>query len=466
MLPMLLVNCKSEKNTQIILISIDTLRSDHLTAYGYHRDTSPNLSKLIDDSTFYKSAYTNGCWTMPSHVSLLTGTLPSRHGINKDWHSTHNKKYPKLNDSIKTISEVLKIHNKNIKTIKFAALPDEMGFKRGFDINNRKDPFDNDNKFNKLLAELENHKKGDFFFFIHTWWVHTPYTHSYFLEKEGLSPEKRKAIDNFKRMSKKQRSALLGKAAKKLDADFIYFLKKNNLFNAEDCRAMYDGGIRYVDAYIGRLLDKLKQLGIYDNVMVVVVSDHGEHFAEHMPKKFYGFHGNDYYEEFIEVPIIIKFPHSTKSKTITYPVSLIDVFPTMLEYYKIKVPGFNQGDSLLIPPSKRKNRYIVSEAITNKGIEKKMIRLGNLKYIITMKKTDNRARVNWEKIKERRLYNLKTDPLEKINLYDTPEYKETCANLEKLLKRILDQSSDPDFSPKETTIEEKTLEQMKALGYL
>lgn len=463
---LLLPNCNKGKKTQIILISIDTLRSDHLGASGYFRDTSPNLDKLIKDSTFYKSAYTNGCWTMPSHISLLTGTLPSRHGINKDWQSTHNKKYPKLNDSIKTISEILKSQDKTIKTVKFAALPDEMGFKRGFDINNRIDPLENKNTFNKLLKELENHKNKGFFFFIHTWGVHAPYTNSYFLEKEGLSENDRNAIDNFKRMSKAERSSLLGRDAQKLDADFVFFLKKNNLFNPENCRALYDSGIRHVDNYMGQLIDKLKHMDIYDNVMLVVVSDHGEHFAEHVPTKFYGFHGSDYYEEFIEVPIIIKFPHSSKAKRITQPVSLIDVFPTMLDYYKIKVPAFAQGGSLLIPHAKRKQRYIVSEAITNSGMEKKMIRLGNLKYIITMKKPDNRARVNWEKITERRLYNIKTDTEEKINLYDKPEYKETCANMEKLLKKILEASAKNDFTPTETTLEKKTLEQMKALGYL
>ena len=138
MIPLLFINCHKEKiidKKQIILISIDTLRGDHLSSYGYFRNTSPHLSQLIKDSVYYPDAYPNGCWTMPSHMSLLTGTLPSRHGINKDWKTIHNKKYPRLNESLKTIAEILM--PLDIKTIKFAQLPNELGFKRGFEINMR-----------------------------------------------------------------------------------------------------------------------------------------------------------------------------------------------------------------------------------------------------------------------------------------------------------------------------------------
>ncbi|MFC1853559.1 sulfatase-like hydrolase/transferase, partial [candidate division CSSED10-310 bacterium] len=96
---------------QIILISIDTLRGDHLGTYGYPRDTSPWMNKLARDSVLYTKAYPNGCWTMPSHVSLFTGTLPSRHFINKDWNGMKNRKYPELNKSLKNIAELLKSHH-------------------------------------------------------------------------------------------------------------------------------------------------------------------------------------------------------------------------------------------------------------------------------------------------------------------------------------------------------------------
>ena len=154
----LLVNCNKKKvneKIQIILISVDTLRGDHLSSYGYFRDTSPHLSKLVKDSVYYPNAYPNGCWTMPSHMSLLTGTFPSRHGIDKDWASIKNKKFPKLNDSVKNIAEVLKSYNINLKTLKFARLPNELGFGRGYDKNFIIDTFHSDKLINKVLKELE-----------------------------------------------------------------------------------------------------------------------------------------------------------------------------------------------------------------------------------------------------------------------------------------------------------------------
>ena len=169
-------NKNPPEKVQIILLSVDTLRGDHLNSYGYVRETAPNLAKLIDDSVYYKNAYTNGCWTMPSHMSLLTGTLPSRHNINQDWKSLVNKKYHSLNKSVKLISELIK--KKKVHTIKYAQLPGELGFSKGFDKDYQIDPFFNDSKFNKLVNKIKGLKNKDFFLFLHTWMVHAPYSNS------------------------------------------------------------------------------------------------------------------------------------------------------------------------------------------------------------------------------------------------------------------------------------------------
>ncbi|UCH93851.1 MAG: sulfatase-like hydrolase/transferase, partial [Candidatus Aminicenantes bacterium] len=318
----------------------------------------------------------------------------------------------------------------------------------------------------KLLKELENHKEKDFFLFIHTWMVHAPYTHSYFLKEGKIEKGKRNIIDNFRKLDKEARKELLGKLTKKLSNDFARYLKKNKLFNVDDCVALYDSTIHYVDGYIGEIIHKSKQLGIYDDLMIIVVSDHGEHFGEHYPRHFYDFHGFDYYEEFIKVPIIIKYPHQAKRKILNHPVSLIDVVPTVLDYYKVKVPGFVQGESLLKPYSKRKRKYIISEAISGPRVEIKMMRFGNLKYIITMKKAHKPGRVNWEAISRRRLYDIKNDPLEETNLTWKPEFKETYLNLEKTFKRILENSTNPFGPAKEIKVDKEFIEHMKSLGYL
>jgi arylsulfatase A-like enzyme len=400
-------------------------------------------------------------------MSLLTGTLPSRHGVNKDYFSLTRKEYPVLHESINSIPEILKSHNPGINTIKFARLAKDLGFSRGFDIDNYFDPFLVDKEFNKLLEEIDNQKENDFFLFVHTWMVHAPYTFSHFLNEEKVDKEKRSDIDNFRKLYKEYRGRRkkLGKKVKELSDAFSIFLEKSNLFNTDDCIDMYDSGIRYVDQYIGRLIEKTKQLGIYDDLMIVVVSDHGEHFQEHY-RRFYDCHGYDYYEEFIKVPIIIKYPGQSKRKVLSPPVSLIDVVPTILDYYKINIPSFIQGESLDKPYSKRKTKYIISEAISGPNTETKMIRLGHLKYMISMKKPGKPGRVNWEQISRRRLYDMKSDPSEEKNLYWAPEFKNTCLNLEKMLKAIIENSTSPFGPTKETKVDKEFIEHMKSLGYL
>ncbi|MDQ1350950.1 MAG: choline-sulfatase, partial [Acidobacteriota bacterium] len=450
-------NCSKKSvpgKKQVILISIDTLRADHMSAYGYSRDTTPHLSRLLKDSVYYTQAYPNGCWTMPSHMSLLTGVLPSRHGINQSWGEVRNKKYRQMNESIKTIAQVLETHDANISTMKMAKLPDVLGFANGFDKKIYRDPFYSKKKIAPLLEELELNKDRDFFFFIHTWRVHAPYNGDYFLEKGRLSEEDLTFI--------RQPGKAPGKRNKRA-ASYRGFLNKVGLFNAGDCMTLYDGGIREVDQNIGILIDKCRQLGIYDNVMLVVVSDHGEHFAEHFPKLFYNYHGKDFFEEFIRVPLIIKFPAATmKPGPVDFPVSLVDVVPTILEFYKIPVPGFVQGESLCLPREKRK-KYLVSEATSVRVMEKKMIRVGDLKYIVAMKAPLKNDRTNWDAVTERWLFDLKNDPGEKVNLYNQLKHKGACVNFEKMLREIIKTSAMTNLTTKETTVDQETLNQMKAL---
>lgn len=448
---------KIPQKKQIILISVDTLRGDHLSSYGYSRDTSPHLSRLVKDSAYFTNAYANGCWTMPSHMSLLTGTLPSRHGVNTYWEPNPKEKYPKLNDKIKTIAEILK--TRHISTLKFVLLPAELGFGRGFDMDNRYDPFFAEHVLNNVLQEIENYKQKDFFLFIHTWMVHAPYSNCNFLEKKKVTVENWNYINNFRKLSP---------AKDRLTTDFQEFLQKNQLFNRDDCVTLYDSGIHHVDQYIGKIIEKTKQLGIYEKLMFIVVGDHGEHFDEHYPNEFYSFHGKDFFEEFIKVPIIIKYPFEYKSGTFINPVSLVDVLPTILDFYEFETPVFVQGDSLLKPYPERNRKYIICEAISEGGYETKMIRIGDLKYMVTMTMEEplNQQRANWNAITRRRLFDLKSDPLEQRDLYPDLKYRSICIQLEKTLVRVIKDSARSDFQVRETEISKETINQLKALGYL
>jgi hypothetical protein len=119
-----------------------------------------------------------------------------------------------------------------------------------------------------------------------------------------------------------------------------------------------------------------------------------------------------------------------------------------------------------MPYSKRKRKYIISEAINYQGMEKKMIRVGDLKYIITMMKPNKQGRVNWRRIYKRKLYDLKSDYLEKKNLYKNLKFESTCIHMEKILRNILEDSSRSFGSAKTTRVSKETIEHMKSLGYL
>jgi len=447
---------KGTEKKQIILFSFDDFRGDHLNAYGYSRDTSPCLSALAKDAAYYKNAYPNGNWTIPSHISLLTGMLPSRHGVNQGSSAYQDKKGAGLSDSIQTLAEVF--HAMKVKTLKASYLPAALGFNRGFDLVMSADPFGDEKRFGRLLKMIGDHKNGDFFLFIHTGMAHAPYTYSRFLGRDRLSAEKRKKIDGFRDMHR-------GKSNIDLVSAFNAYLKEADLFNADDCQALYDGGIRYVDGYIGRLVESLKALGIYDRAMFVMVSDHGEHFGEHYPAEFCNHHGQDFYEEFLKIPLIFKYPHTAAREVIADPASMIDVMPTILDYYGIAFPPYIQGESLW--RKKRRDRVIVAEAtILGKGVERKMILSGGFKYIITMQDTDPRFRINWKKVSERRLFHLPSDPREKTDLSKNPKYIQTGNRLEKMLKEIIRQSAAANFKRKEGVMDKKTLELLKTLGYL
>jgi len=463
---LLSVNCNRHKKIQVILISLDTLRGDSITPSGYFRDTTPYLSQLVKESVYFIHAYTNGCWTMPSHMSMLTGTLPSRHGVNQGMGAMKGEGASILHDAVKLLPEILKVSHPQVTTVKFARLPDNLGFARGVDINNSIDPFKDEQSFKKLLKEFENQKGKDFFFFIHTWMVHAPYARSHFLKEGKISQEKRKQIDQFRTMTQEQRMKFIEKKQSKgMTIDFPVFLARNKLFNMKDCKALYDSGVYYVDRYVDRLMGKLKELDLYNDVLIIITSDHGEHFDDHFKNCFYDFHGQDFYEEFIKVPLIIKYPGQSKGKIVPTPVSLIDLVPTVLNYYKMKIPGFVQGESLLIPNSKRKNRYIISESVVMKPIERKMLRVGNLKYIITMVKPEKTCRVNWDRVIKPRLYDLEADPQEAKNLLEDEKFKKTGLDLEKVFKEILKISA--KYGPgKTTTLDEETINHLKQLGYI
>ena len=310
-----------QKPRGIILVSIDTLRADHLGVYGYRRDTSPSIDAFANESIVFDRAVVQSPLTLPSHISIMTSLYPFSHGIL----SNNNR----LADEQVTLAELLR--EKGYKTAGFADglfLKGSYGFEQGFDI------YDSDKRIGiarilpKALQWLEENKSSPFFLFIHCYDVHDPY----------IPPPPYNTIFH----------------------DFAYtgtFVPNNrNLKDAsweklavtdEDLQhivALYDGGIRYTDAKMGEFLSYLQEAGLKDSTLIIITSDHGEEFKEH--GSF--LHWQLYCRPNLHVPLIINLPGvSRKTVRVEELVQSIDILPTILDIAQIEPHSGAQGRSLV-----------------------------------------------------------------------------------------------------------------------
>ncbi len=294
----------------VVLVSVDTLRADHLQTYGYSRPTSPNLDKLAADAVVFTRAYASSPWTLPSHVSLLTSLFDINHGV---YNPTD-----RMDDSLVTLAEVIKQNHFLASAFTGGGyVSHHFGFSRGFDTYKEGEGAASYNNSAELVAHaasewIERNKDKSFFLFLHTYQVHSPFNtpapyNTMFLDRDAAW----QAADTdevfgkhaiFKEMSDAERRNLIG---------------------------LYDAEIRYTDeALLKPVVDKLKALGLYEAAMIVFTSDHGEEFFEHGAWE----HGAHLYDESIRVPLVIKFPGSGfHGKRVASVVRGVDVMPTVLE---------------------------------------------------------------------------------------------------------------------------------------
>lgn len=305
------------KTTPVILISIDTLRSDHLPSYGYNGVETPSIDALRKDSILYQRAYSHVPLTLPSHTTILTGMLPADSGVRD------NVGF-RLAESIPTVQELLKKNGYATgAAVSAFVLRHETGIGRGFDFyDDEVEPLGSDRTIGRVQRDgretmrvlekwLDGTADKPFFAFLHLYEPHTPYT----------PPEP-------------------------------YFSRYPN---------HYDGEIAYADAIVGEFLSDLKEKGVYDKALIILLSDHGEGLNDHGDAE----HGIFLYREALQVPLLVKLPHGAKSGTsVAAPVELADVFPTILDRTATPAPktGRRVGESLLAVMNDAPQRPIYSES--------------------------------------------------------------------------------------------------------
>lgn len=327
---------RARRTRSAVLVSVDTLRPDHLGCYGYYRETSPAIDALADDGTLFLNTYASSPWTLPSHVSLLTSLNGVRHQV----YYEDDKMSP---DQI-TLADLMRAGG--FMTAAFTDggfLSRVYGFSRGFDsYQEREDGVlsqDSAMRIRRMASRwLDRHKEKDFFLFLHTYQPHDPYAcprpyATMFLEDNPVwrSLNLRGHLGGYagiyRELPEKERQNIIG---------------------------LYDGEIRYTDeALVRPLVGKLKELGLYDSSLIILTSDHGEEFFDHRSWT----HGHQLYDEALKVPLVIKFPKGRfKGQRPGSIVRLVDIMPTILEEFGIPTVALAMDGRSLFPVLRGKER--------------------------------------------------------------------------------------------------------------
>jgi arylsulfatase A-like enzyme len=333
-----------DRRPSIVLVSLDTVRADHLSCNGYPRPTTPSLDSLARASAWFRDASSTSSYTLPAHGSLLTGQWPSRHGAESE--------RPGRDRLGRDRSDLLaaRLHDAGWCTAAFtggAYLAPNFGFDQGFDLYDTTDlalepdderarrlPVPGDQEFNErhrksrtldtALSWIRAHRDGPFLLFLHTYLVH-----NYLADAEDdarfhgscTSSVARGDLGFVRDRSRKDRPAA---------ADLDHFVDA------------YDAALHQADEEVGRLLAALRALGLDDSTIVVVVSDHGEEFGDHGGVN----HGRTLHEEVLRVPLLMRAP-GLAPREIVEPVSLADVTPTLLELVGLAPEREMDGRSLV-----------------------------------------------------------------------------------------------------------------------
>lgn len=389
----------------ILLISIDTCRPDHLSCYGYPEKTTPHLDALAAEGVLFRNVITPVPITLPAHCSLMTGTLPPYHGV-------HGNIRYKLRDSNLTLAEGLKEHGYATSAVVGAFMMDpKFGLDQGFDhydanfgvsattaaVLNTRSAGDVNRVAKAWLAENAD---APFFLFLHYYDPHHPY--------QPPEPFAQRFPDS-----------------------------------------LYAGEIAYVDHCIGEIISELKRLGQYDSTMIIVTADHGEALGGHGEAT----HGFFIYHDTTKIPLIIKPVGGSVARIVEEKVALVDIFPSIYAELGLDIPEAVSGRSLssylkgLAVPAG--DRFFFTESLTAThfgcssllGLESR-----RWKYIQTTSPE---------------LYDLVADPGETHNLIES--HPQQARQMRDRLKALLAERTQ---TQERVSIDAKSLARLESLGYV
>ena len=403
---------KESAAVPVILVSCDTLRADHLSSYGYFRETTPHLDALAKDGVLYENAISVETWTLPSHASMMTGLYPKHHGATPD---------ANIAESTVTLAESMRDHGYMSGAyvgFTFWLYP-WRGFSHGFDVYNTPEWRFRDIVQTHQIAEgwLDALQAPNFFLFLHNFDVHSKPAKQFDGLPYGPDHEEylhfSKEFPNPPTFSRPDRELVDAEAFLTAANDGKVTLTQEEI---DYCKALYDDSLRLIDSELGKLFTKLKERGLYDRALIIVTADHGEEFGEH------GTFGHaNVYEPSLRIPMIVKFPKQEFAGTrVKHVVEQVDIKPTVLDVTGAKAPEGLDGKSLyrILKNEEKPKDYGFSQRFNQKSV-----REAEWKLIRTKANTYE-------------LYNLAQDPGEKNNVAGTNPEKvaQLSAPLEEFFK--------------------------------
>lgn len=390
----------------LILVTVDTLRADHLSCYGYHGVATPSIDELAADGVLFTDAIAQVPLTLPSHCSILTGDYPNYTGV-------HDNAGFFLKPQQATLATILKA--KGYQTAAFVGssiLDGRTGLARGFDHysdleNSKFASRRGDQVMREALGWIQAHSRHRFFVWIHLFDCHWPYA----------APEPYRD-----RFSKRP----------------------------------YDGAIAFVDTLIGKMIQTLKNENLYDNTLIVFMSDHGEGLGQHGEQA----HGLFVYNSTLHIPLIIKAAHSRwKHLRIRSLVRSVDVAPTILQLLSVSPELPMQGHgllSLIEGKESQDSQVAYSETL----YPYYHFRWSPLFSVET-------ARYHYIQAPHPELYDLLTDPGEKKNLFSRD--RSIVSYMESLLKgyqRYAARPGQQHIAQPESKVDSETVARLRSLGYV
>jgi arylsulfatase A-like enzyme len=297
---------QGSRGPNILLVTMDTVRADHLSGYGYERDTTPHLDRFASSATRYERAYATAPWTVPTHASFFTGRFPFQHGARSfrppEWQP--DNVYPLSPDS-QTLAEVLS--ECGYDTAAFvsndAYLRPGIGLDQGFGtyrVDRVRAP-----ALNRLVrAWLDAPRERPFFLFVNYMDAHRPYNTEPAPNAlpVPLRDEKGELVLRLKQ------EVMGGEGP-----------VPNDL--RERVIEQYDTGIAHIDAALGELFEDLERRGLYRDMLIIITSDHGEYFGEHRLVE----HSKDVYEPALRIPLLVKRPGQRDRVVEGEPFSAVDL---------------------------------------------------------------------------------------------------------------------------------------------